>query len=89
MKTLESLVPPLELCREIPEGKFEESVLVYSYSCDKRDEKPFLDTRDCVELCRKDMINAPPVYPAPTLEEILAELPKYNENEVIDITCYY
>lgn len=29
MSTLESLVPPLELCKQIPAGKFEDSALVW------------------------------------------------------------
>lgn len=49
---------------------------VWSYSCDKRKTEPFLDERDCIEFCRRDMVNAPPVYPAPTLQEIMQELGK-------------
>ena len=71
VNTLKSLVPPLDLCKQIPEGAFTNSVFVWSYSCDKRKTEPFLDERDCIEFCRRDMVNAPPVYPAPTLQEIL------------------
>lgn len=68
---LEKLVPPLELCKLIPAGEFEDSVLVWGYSCDKRNTEPFVDERDCVEHCRRNMVNAPPAYPAPTLKELL------------------
>ena len=71
---LESLVPPLELCRKIPEGQFSRSVFVWSYSCDKRKTEPFLDERDCIEFCRRDMVNAPPVFPAPNAIEIFLAL---------------
>ena len=31
MSNLESIVPPLELCKQIPEGEFEDSALVWVY----------------------------------------------------------
>ena len=84
--TLESLVPSLDLCKQIPEGAFTNSVFVWSYSCDKRKTEAFVDERDCIEFCRRDMVNAPPVYSAPTLQEILLADPtigvfRYNQNE--------
>lgn len=74
MKDFEKLVPELDLCKQIPAGAFDYSVMVWSYSCDKRKTEPFVDERDCIDFCRRDMINAPPVYPAPTLDEILTDL---------------
>lgn len=71
MSDLENLVPPPELCKLIPDGEFADSVLVWSFSCDKRIKEPFVDERDCVEHCRRNMVNAPPSYPAPTTDEIL------------------
>lgn len=71
MSNLTDLVPPLELCKLIPEGEFADSVFIWGYSCDKRNTEPFVDERDCVEHCRKSMVNAPPTYPAPTTAEIL------------------
>ena len=69
---LESLVPPLDLCKQIPEGKFENSALVWTF--------------DDRLMPRTIMIDGVRHYyrgfPAPTLQEILNELPKYNENEV-------
>ena len=69
-------MPDLELCKQIPEGAFADSALVWSYSCDKRKTEPFVEERDCIDFCRRDMINAPPVYPAPTLKEIIGALPE-------------
>lgn len=71
MNVIKDLVPDLDLCKQIPPGAFENSALVWSYSCDKRKTEPFVEERDCIDFCRRDMINAPPVYPAPTLAEIL------------------
>ena len=79
MNKLKDLVPELELCKQIPEGAFADSALVWSYSCDKRKTEPFVEERDCIDFCRRDMVNAPPVYPAPTLEEILSELILFGE----------
>jgi hypothetical protein len=71
---LEKLVPKLDLCKQIPPGAFENSALVWSYSCDKRKTEPFIEERDCIGFCRRNMVNAPPVYPAPTLAEIMATM---------------
>lgn len=68
---LTDLVPRLELCERIPAGFFENSLYVWSYNCDKRDKVPFVEERDMIEHCRRDMINAPDIYPAPTLAEVL------------------
>lgn len=76
MMKLEDLVPDLELCKQIPEKNFAYSALVWSYSCDKRKTEPFVEERDCIDFCRRDMVNAPPVYPAPTLAEIMGALPE-------------
>ena len=65
------LVPHLDLCRRIPADYFDDSYFVWSYSCDKRDTRPFVEERDIIQTCRRDMVNAPDVFPAPTLSEIL------------------
>jgi hypothetical protein len=80
MHDLKDLVPPLELCKLIPAGEFADSVFIWGYSCDKRNTEPFVDERDCVEHCRKSMVNAPPMFPAPTFDEILDELHKCQED---------
>ena len=73
--TLEDLVPPLELCKQIPEGEFADSALVWLI---KVQEEP--------EVWERDKTNSiPPIWskiPAPTLQEIMKELPAYNEKEI-------
>lgn len=60
---LESIVPSLETCRKIPQGAFKDSALVW---CDDL-QGYFVLERPCTW--------AVTVCPAPTLAEILAELP--------------
>lgn len=84
MNKLESIVPPLELCKLIPAGEFEDSVLVWrDHSClgyhvserfagetsDCRGEQKF----DCVGNAGLIVMKA--TLPAPTLAEILAKIP--------------
>ena len=73
MSKLEDLVPPLELCKRTPEGHFEDSALVWI--TDFVGGNPIAEPR---RYAPYDHIAAP----APTLQEIMEELPKYNENEV-------
>jgi hypothetical protein len=63
MSKLEELVPPLELCKLIPEGEFEDSAFCW------------IDTvhSTFVEL-RRYTIKGDDYIPAPTLEEIMKEL---------------
>lgn len=60
---LENIVPPLEDCKRIPAGKFTDSLFVW---CDDL-QGYFVLERPCTW--------AVTVCPAPTLAEILAELP--------------
>lgn len=82
MNVIKDLVPDLDLCKQIPPGVFENSALVWSYSCDKRKTEPFVEERDCIDFCRRDMINAPPVYPAPTLAEIMRACDDLDEGDL-------
>lgn len=68
---LKELVPPLELCKKIPAGEFEDScyVMIGSDSIVQR-----VDIRT-VSGSRQSGI-----YPAPTLQEILEELHKQQED---------
>ena len=85
MSNLESIVPPLELCKLIPAGEFEDSALVWVYD----DVIGFLcRTSGCEQIHKKEWQlkhNHPrkiairrkcgqEIYPAPTLEEILDSL---------------
>lgn len=79
MSKLEELVPPLELCKRIPEGKFADSALVLIFWC-KGQNPPEIRMRCEVEndphfdyLVESKRII---IYPAPTLAEIFAQLPQ-------------
>lgn len=69
MSNLESIVPPLELCKQIPAGEFEDSVLVWTAH----------GVRSVEELSRLEFCKNLPIrkltFPAPTLAEILAKIP--------------
>ena len=82
MSNLESIVPPLELCKRIPAGEFEDSALVWVYD----DVVGFLcRASGCEQIHKKKWQlehNHPrkiairrkcgqEIYPAPTLAEIL------------------
>lgn len=85
MNNLEKIVPPLELCKQIPAGEFEDSALVWVYD----DVAGFLcRTSGCEQIHKKEWQlehNHPrkiairrksghEIYPAPTLAEIQREL---------------
>lgn len=73
---LEELVPPLELCKLIPKGEFEDSALMWVEDVHPT-LTPFVEPRRYVILEDEEI-------PAPTLEEIMAELPScvcYRMNE--------
>ena len=85
MSNLKSIVPPLELCKLIPAGEFEDSALVWVYD----DVVGFLcRTSGCEQIHKKEWQlehNHPrkiairrksghEIYPAPTLEEILESI---------------
>ena len=65
-KTLESLVPPLDLCKQIPQGAFENSVLVWMGDLDG---DPVLFPREC-GICNQYGAEIA-IAPAPTLAEII------------------
>ena len=85
MSKLENIVPPLELCKQIPAGEFEDAALVWVYD----DVVGFLcRTSGCEQIHKKEWQlehNHPrkiairrksghEIYPAPTLEEILESI---------------
>ena len=71
---LEDLVPPMKLCKQIPEGKFDESALVW----EKHDEDQNV-YEICPRLCCFCNIRNEKISPAPTLQEIMKKL--YSESE--------
>lgn len=70
---IEDLVPPLELCKKIPAGEFEDSALAFACQPDDDDgEETNIFTRDMIEHLEKRWGGTPyTLYPAPTLQEIL------------------
>ena len=66
MSNLESIVPPLELCKLIPEGEFAASALVWVDDNTQNPNSVFVEPR------RYDIDGT--YRPAPTLEEIRREL---------------
>lgn len=67
MSNLKNLVPPLELCKLIPEGEFVDSCFVRCF-----------DNIGTVILCEREnevKTEGWRTIPAPTLQEIMAELP--------------
>lgn len=85
MNNLEKIVPSLDLCKQIPEGEFEDSALAWLYD----DINGFLcRSSGCEQIHKKEyqIVNNYPgkiarrrkigceIYPAPTLAEIQREL---------------
>ena len=62
---LKDLVPPLELCKQIPDGKFKDSALIWSYD---DDFWSIQDRNAVMPYIPED------THPAPTLAEIMEEL---------------
>ena len=65
-RELKDLVPPLELCRMIPAGMFSDSALIW-----------FFDGHDWWINAREFDATSEEEFPAPTTDEILAELAKF------------
>ena len=85
-KTLESLVPPLDLCKKIPEGAFADSALVW-FGHRHTDKTMAVVPRNelgvgCQFFLQKGVRVA---YPAPTLEEIMAALARLELCPGIDL----
>jgi hypothetical protein len=71
MSSLENLVPPLELCRQIPEGAFADSALVWGFTMflASYPPKPVWEV-----MPRNRSFGSATKIPAPTLAEILEAL---------------
>ena len=97
MSNLKNLVPPLELCKQIPAGEFEDAALVWVDD----DVVGFLcRTSGCEQIHKKEWQlehNHPrkiairrkcghEIYPAPTLEEVLEEIGKVESWDTATIT---
>ena len=81
MSNLQDLVPPLELCRQIPKGKFCSSLFVWErvYGEGGGQYPPIVNLR-------RDALYRNIIAPAPTMEEILREMAKY-PHRFNNLTC--
>lgn len=86
MSNLKSIVPPLELCKQIPVGEFEDSALVWVY-----------DMAALGKVMPREMVQFEGTWmiAAPTPEEIIIDIGKTHKNPVLaychtywDTTCY-
>lgn len=70
---LESIVPPLDLCKRIPAGRFADSVLVYLGG---RNTELVVVPRSSLSVGQFELVKQRSwiMYPAPTLQEILEAL---------------
>lgn len=82
MSNLKSIVPPLELCKQIPVGEFEDTALVWEKS-----EKYFQATEiidyEYKVVARDESKGG---FPAPTLEEVLEAIGKVENWDTATIT---
>ena len=77
MCRLQDIVPPLELCKLIPAGEFEDSAMYWGDLFGVADVFP----RKCGDCDTFGVIQTERyIFPAPTLQEILEELHKHQED---------
>lgn len=65
MSNLTDIVPPLDLCKKIPAGEFEDSVGIYVFD-------PYYEEWDFT--LREDEDSLADIIPAPTLDELIIAL---------------
>lgn len=93
---LEKLVPMLDLCRQLEANEFQESELAWVFDpCAADKSRPEFDEdaqffsvelRSNSEVIPWDLWGEnPPIYPAPTLVEILRALPKERHDGLLTI----
>ena len=76
MSSIIDIVPPLELCKQIPGGEFADCALWFvCQSDDDGGERIDIIPREILEWLEYNMGGKPhTLYPAPTLQEILFEI---------------
>lgn len=74
MRSLESIVASLELCKKIPDGEFEDTALVWETYYSKYSIKPVVIDRKTSESTPHEFVEN--VYPAPTVVEIMKAIKK-------------
>ena len=79
IRDLKELVPDFELCKQIPPGEFEDSALAWYVPADT--DFPEYGDPSVINRSRAWAATSERgVYPAPTLQEILAEIPDVTVN---------
>lgn len=92
MGHLEDLVPPLELCEQLPDGAFSDSALVHVEVLSRDGSVNFKDIvpRACVKACYDGTLGTvfgTVLAPAPTLQEIMDALHTDAEGTCECINC--
>lgn len=88
MSKLEELVPPPELCEKIPEGEFMNAAFAWHYTdvagfvcgdgCRQVSSQEWQLVRSNISRIIRAKARGEKIFPAPTLEEVLEDLPKDN-----------
>lgn len=85
MSNLKSIVPPLDLCKKIPEWEFVDSALVYKERIGiSRDY--LVKMREPEDISYKVESAGVNYFPAPTLEEVLEAIGKVENWDTATIT---
>ena len=90
LSKLESIVPPLELCKQIPAGEFEDSVLVWRERIGQISRDNRVIVREPEDISYKNEFVEVNFFPAPTLAEIRRKLQNLSVNVidgVITVSC--
>lgn len=87
MSELKDIVPPLELCKRIPAGEFEKSVLVWRERIGNISRDDRIKIREPEDISYKVESAEVNYFPAPTLAEILAKLPFTDGSNRTPICC--
>ena len=76
MSELKDIVPPLELCKQIPAAEFEDSVLVWRERIGNISRDDRVKIREPADISYKVESAEVNYFPAPTLAEIFKVLPE-------------
>ena len=86
---LEKIVPSLDLCKLIPAGKFADSALVWRDRKGNISRDSFAKVREPEDISYANEFAEVRYYPAPTLEEIIADLPSEYEDGALSLGRNY
>ena len=93
MSNLKNIVPPVELCKQIPDGEFEDSVFAWRYPAYDERNRRLLNRWKVIEVnwyavkeYKKKYDEREKFFPAPTLEEVLEAIGKVESWDTATIT---